>query len=51
MVVGAREVIEAVGTLGVYLLPYRPKFDPIEQIFAKLEHLLRAATAGTVPDL
>ncbi|WP_456686875.1 transposase, partial [Bradyrhizobium sp. P5_C11_2] len=35
----------------LYLPPYSPEFNPIEQIFAKLKHLLRTATARTVPDL
>lgn len=50
-VAGVREAIEAVGARVLYLPPYSPEFNPIEQIFAKLKHLLRTATARTVPDL
>jgi transposase len=45
------EAIEAVGARVLYLLPYSPEFNPVEQIFAKLKHLLRSATARTAPDL
>jgi transposase len=30
------------------LLPYSPDLNPIEQLFAKLKHLLRAAEQRTV---
>lgn len=50
-VVGVREAIEAVGARILNLPPYSPEFNPIEQIFSKLKHLLRTATARTVPDL
>lgn len=50
-VAGVREAIEAVGARILYLPPYSPDFNPIEQIFAKLKHLLRTAAARTVPDL
>jgi transposase len=50
-VAGVREAIEAAGARVLYLPPYSPEFNPIEQIFAKLKHLLRTATARTVPDL
>ena len=50
-VAGVREAIEAVGARVLYLPPYSPDFNPIEQIFAKLKHLLRTAAARTVPDL
>ena len=35
----------------LYLPPYSPDFNPIEQAFAKLKALLRSAAARTVPDL
>ena len=35
----------------LYLPPYSPDFNPIEQVFAKLKALLRKAAARTVPDL
>jgi hypothetical protein len=34
-----------------YLAPHSSDFDPIEMAFAKLEALLRAAAAQTIPDL
>lgn len=50
-VTGVREAIEAVGAKLLYLPPYSPDFNPIEQIFAKLKGVLRTAAARTVPDL
>ncbi|MFC6388755.1 transposase, partial [Methylorubrum zatmanii] len=50
-VTGVREAIEAAGARLLYLPPYSPDFNPIEQIFAKLKGLLRTAAARTVPDL
>jgi transposase len=50
-VAGVREVIEAAGARLLYLPPYSPDFNPIEQAFAKLKALLRKAAARTVPDL
>ena len=38
---GVREAIEAVGARLLYLPPYSPDFNPIEQVFAKLKALLR----------
>jgi transposase len=42
-VAGAREAIEAVGTVLKPLPPYSPDFNPIEQLFAKLKAWLRKA--------
>ncbi|MGH1588005.1 IS630 family transposase [Methylobacterium phyllosphaerae] len=50
-VAGVREAIAAVGARVLYLPAYSPEFNLIEQIFAKLKHLLRSATARTAPDL
>jgi len=50
-VAGVREAIEAAGAQRLYLPPYSPDFNPIEQAFAKLKALLRSAIARTVPDL
>ena len=50
-VAGVREAIAAAGAQLLYLPPYSPEFNPIEQAFAKLKHLLRSAAARTVPDL
>jgi transposase len=40
-VAGIREAIESVGAKLVYLPPYSPDLNPIEQAFAKLKTLLR----------
>ena len=50
-VAGVRDAIERVGARLLYLPPYSPDFNPIEQLFAKLKALLRSAAARTVPDL
>jgi transposase len=46
-VVGIREAIEAAGASLLYLPPYSPDLNPIEQLFAKLKALLRKAGART----
>jgi transposase len=46
-----RQVIEAAGAELLYLPPYSPDLNPIEQAFAKLKALLRAAAARTVDAL
>jgi len=50
-VAGVREAIEAAGAWLLYLPSYSPDFNPIEQVFAKLQALLRSAAARTIPDL
>jgi transposase len=40
---GVRKAIEATGSTLLYLPPYSPDFNPIEQLFAKLKALLRKA--------
>ena len=50
-VAGVREAIEARGATLLYLPPYSPDLDPIEQVFAKLKALLRAAAARTTEAL
>jgi transposase len=40
---GVRDAIEAAGATLLYLPPYSPDFNPIEQAFAKLKALLRKA--------
>ena len=50
-VAGIRQLIEAAGARLLYLPPYSPDFNPIENAFAKLKALLRTAAARTVPDL
>lgn len=46
-VAGVREAIAAVGASVLYLPPYSPDLNPIEQVFAKLKALLRKAAART----
>ncbi len=48
---GVREAIKAVGATPLYLPPYSPDLNPIEQVFAKLKSILRKAGARTVEDL
>ena len=43
-----RAAIEAVGASLLYLPPYSPDFNPIENAFAKLKALLRKAAERTV---
>jgi transposase len=47
-VTGVREAIEARGAELLYLPPYSPDLNPIEQAFAKLKALLRKAAERTV---
>ena len=46
-----RELIEAAGASLLYLPPYSPDFNPIENAFAKLKALLRKAAKRTVEGL
>ena len=46
-VAGVREAIAAVGASTLYLPPYSPDLNPIEQFFAKLKALLRKVGART----
>jgi transposase len=46
-----REMIEAAGASLLYLPPYSPDFNPIENAFAKLKALLRKAAERTVDGL
>lgn len=50
-VAGIREAIEARGATLVYLPPYSPDLNPIEQFFAKLKAILRKAAARSIEDL
>ena len=50
-VAGAREAIEAVGTTMLFLPPYSPDFNRIEQAFSKIKSILRKAAARTVGTL
>jgi transposase len=44
---GIRQAIEAKGAKLLYLPPYSPDLNPIEQLFAKLKAFLRKAKART----
>ena len=46
-VAGVEDAIRATGASLLYLPPYSPDLNPIEQVFAKLKALLRAAAART----
>lgn len=46
-----RELIEAAGGEVLYLPPYSPDLNPIEQAFSKLKHWLRAARETTTQNL
>ena len=50
-VTGVREAIQAAGASVLYLPPYSPDLNPIEQFFAKLKALLRKAAARTRDEL
>jgi len=41
-VVGVREAIESVGARLLYLPPYSPDFNPIENMWSKIKQLLRS---------
>ena len=46
----ARQAIRRAGAKPIFLPPYSPDLNPIEQMFAKLKTLLRKADARTVVD-
>ncbi len=46
-----RQAIEAAGAQLLYLPPYSPDFNPIENAFSKMKAFLRRAAARTVDDL
>ena len=50
-VAGVKTAIEDRGATVLYLPPYSPDLNPIEQVFAKLKHFLRKAEARTVKTL
>jgi transposase len=47
----AREIVQDAGAELMFLPPYSPDLNPIEQVFAKLKHLLRKAATRTVNTL
>jgi transposase len=48
---GVREAIERTGARLLFLPPYSPDMNPIENAFAKLKALLRKAAERTIGDL
>ena len=50
-VAGVRESLRAVGADVLYLPPYSPDFNPIEQAFSKLKTLIRKAKQRTMDGL
>lgn len=48
---GVRDAIEAAGASLLYLPPYSPDFNPIENAFSKLKALLRKAAERTLEGL
>lgn len=46
-----RTAIESVGAELLFLPPYSPDLNPIEQVFAKLKHFLRQAAKRTIDAL
>lgn len=46
-----RKAIRAAGARLLFLPPYSPDLNPIEQVFAKLKHLLRLANMRNTEDL
>ncbi len=46
-----RTLVEAAGATLLYLPPYSPDFNPIEQAFSKLKAMLRKTAARTVDAL
>jgi len=47
---GVRKAIRSVGAKLLFLPPYSPDLNPIEQVFAKLKHLMRKAAERTVEE-
>jgi len=45
---GVRQAIEAVGARLIYLSPYSPDFNPIENLWSKLKGYLRSVEARTL---
>jgi len=50
-VAGVRQAIEAVGAQLLYLPPYSPDFNPIENLWSKVKHILRSLAPRTADDL
>lgn len=50
-VAGVRQTIEAVGARLLYLPPYSPDFNPIENLWSKIKHILRRLSPRTADEL
>jgi transposase len=50
-VAGVRELITAYGAVLLYLPPYSPDFNPIEQCWSKIKQILRALKARSAEAL
>ena len=50
-IAAVRDAVEATGAQLLFLPPYSPDFNPIENAFSKLKALLRKAAARTVDEL
>jgi transposase len=50
-VAGVRQAIEAAGARLVYLPPYSPDFNPIENLWSKIKHILRSLAPRTADEL
>jgi transposase len=50
-VAGVREAIEAAGARLLYLPPYSPDFNPIENLWRKIKQILRSLSPRTQPEL
>jgi len=50
-VAGVRELINATGARLLYLPPYSPDFNPIENMWAKVKQILRSLAPRTEPEL
>ena len=48
---GLRPAIEAAGESPLYLPPYNPDFNPIENAFAKVKYALRTAAERSINGL
>ncbi len=48
---GVREVIESIGASLIYLPPYSPDFNPIEQMWSKIKAFLRKVKARSIDKL
>jgi transposase len=50
-VAGVREAIESAGARLLYLPPYSPDFNPIENMWSKIKQLLRSLSPRTTEEL